>query len=89
MLAEAEVIFGQQMPENVIRRAPRLKWIQAMSAGVNRILTEDVLKSPVKITTIGDVRAKPVAEWAFGLMVTLVWLYIEILRLLAKIANRR
>jgi uncharacterized YccA/Bax inhibitor family protein len=30
-------------------------------------------------------------EWyaAFGLMVTLVWLYIEILRLLAKIANRR
>jgi uncharacterized YccA/Bax inhibitor family protein len=30
-------------------------------------------------------------EWyaAFGLMVTLVWLYIEILRLLSKIANRR
>jgi len=30
-------------------------------------------------------------EWygAFGLMVTLVWLYLEILRLLAKIAGRR
>lgn len=30
-------------------------------------------------------------EWygAFGLMVTLVWLYIEILRLLAKMRNRR
>lgn len=30
-------------------------------------------------------------EWfgAFGLMVTLVWLYMEILRLLAKFANRR
>jgi len=30
-------------------------------------------------------------EWygAFGLMVTLVWLYIEILRLLSKIASRR
>ena len=30
-------------------------------------------------------------EWyaAFGLMVTLVWLYVEILRLLAKLANRR
>lgn len=30
-------------------------------------------------------------EWygAFGLMVTLVWLYIEILRLLAKLRNRR
>jgi len=30
-------------------------------------------------------------EWyaAFGLMVTLVWLYFEILRLLAKLSNRR
>lgn len=30
-------------------------------------------------------------EWygAFGLMVTLVWLYLEILRLLAKMSNRR
>lgn len=30
-------------------------------------------------------------EWygAFGLMVTIVWLYLEILRLLAKLANRR
>ncbi len=29
-------------------------------------------------------------EWyaAFGLMVTLIWLYIEILRLLSKIASR-
>jgi uncharacterized YccA/Bax inhibitor family protein len=30
-------------------------------------------------------------EWyaAFGLMVTLIWLYLEILRLLAKVAARR
>ena len=30
-------------------------------------------------------------EWygAFGLMVTLIWLYIEILRLLAKLQSRR
>jgi uncharacterized YccA/Bax inhibitor family protein len=29
-------------------------------------------------------------EWfaAFGIMVTLVWLYLEILRLLAKMRNR-
>jgi uncharacterized YccA/Bax inhibitor family protein len=30
-------------------------------------------------------------EWygAFGLMVTIVWLYLEILRLLSKLANRK
>jgi len=35
--------------------------------------------------------APKIMEWygAFGLMVTLIWLYIEILRLLAKLASRR
>jgi uncharacterized YccA/Bax inhibitor family protein len=30
-------------------------------------------------------------EWygAFGLLVTIVWLYLEILRLLSKLANRK
>ena len=30
-------------------------------------------------------------EWraAFGLMITLIWLYIEVLELLAKVASRR
>jgi uncharacterized YccA/Bax inhibitor family protein len=30
-------------------------------------------------------------EWygAFGLLVTLIWLYLEILRLLAKLSSRR
>jgi uncharacterized YccA/Bax inhibitor family protein len=30
-------------------------------------------------------------EWraAFGLLVTLIWLYLEILKLLAKLASRR
>jgi uncharacterized YccA/Bax inhibitor family protein len=36
-------------------------------------------------------RAPKIMEWygAFGLMVTLVWLYIEILRLLSKLASNR
>lgn len=36
-------------------------------------------------------RAPKYMEWygAFGLMVTLVWLYLEILRLLAKLSDRR
>lgn len=43
------------------------------------------------IEEVAEVRAPRYMEWycAFGLMVTLVWLYIEILRLLAKIIRRR
>jgi uncharacterized YccA/Bax inhibitor family protein len=38
-----------------------------------------------------DIGAPKYMEWyaAFGLMVTLIWLYVEILRLLAKLQSRR
>lgn len=38
-----------------------------------------------------EARAPKYMEWygAFGLMVTIIWLYLEILRLLAKLASRR
>jgi uncharacterized YccA/Bax inhibitor family protein len=37
-----------------------------------------------------EMRAPRYMEWfgAFGLMVTLVWLYLELLRLLAKLRSR-
>src|SRR4030042_1309133 len=36
MLADTEIIFGFIPPKNIIARAPRLKWMQAVSAGVAR-----------------------------------------------------
>ena len=43
------------------------------------------------IETGAETGAPKFMEWyaAFGLMVTLVWLYIEILRLLAKLRSRK
>lgn len=42
------------------------------------------------IERASDSGAPKYMEWygAFGLMVTLIWLYLEILRLLAKVASR-
>lgn len=54
-------------------------------AALNLVLDFDFIES-------GAQRGAPkYMEWfaAFGLMVTLIWLYIEILRLLAKLAGRR
>jgi uncharacterized YccA/Bax inhibitor family protein len=54
-------------------------------AALNLVLDFDFIEQ-------GAARAAPkYMEWygAFGLMVTLVWLYIEILRLLAKLRRRR
>jgi uncharacterized YccA/Bax inhibitor family protein len=54
-------------------------------ASLNLILDFDMIEQG---TAMG---APKYMEWycAFGLMVTIVWLYVEILRLLTKIASRR
>lgn len=54
-------------------------------AALNLVLDFDFIESGV------EANAPKYMEWysAFGLLVTLVWLYIEILRLLAKLNERR
>jgi uncharacterized YccA/Bax inhibitor family protein len=54
-------------------------------AALNLVLDFDFIESGA------ESGAPKFMEWyaAFGLMVTLVWLYIEILRLLAKLSSRR
>ena len=53
-------------------------------AALNLILDFDM------ITQGANARAPKFMEWygAFGLMVTLIWLYLEMLRLLSKLASR-
>lgn len=54
-------------------------------AALNLVLDFDFIEKGAKM------RCPKYMEWygAFGLMVTLIWLYLEILRLLAKISSRR
>lgn len=52
LLAEAEVIFGHSFPQNGIVRAPKLKWFQAMSTGIDYVFKTDpdIVRSRVIIT---------------------------------------
>jgi uncharacterized YccA/Bax inhibitor family protein len=54
-------------------------------AALNLVLDFDFIENAV------EAQAPKYMEWfaAFGLVVTLVWLYIEILRLLSKLRGRR
>jgi len=54
-------------------------------AALNLILDFDMIQ---KGTQMG---APKYMEWygAFGLMVTIIWLYLEILRLLSKLSSRK
>lgn len=72
LLADTEVIFGFDVPQSLLKRAPKLKWIQTISAGIDHLITEDVLASPVIITTIKGMSSTQVAEFVFGVALTFV-----------------
>lgn len=71
-LAEAEVLYGARVPQNVITRAPKVRWIQVMSAGVERFLDAEMLDSPVKITNVSGLHATPIGELVLELMLMFV-----------------
>lgn len=68
MLAEAEVIYGLILPQNLLARAPRLKWVQTMSAGVDRFARMDIWQSPVIITGVSGIHATPIGEFVLEFM---------------------
>jgi len=68
LLAEAEVIYGFRLPENVTARAPKLKWFQTMSAGVDRFLDDKFRRSSVTMTNVSGIHAIPIGEFVLGLM---------------------
>jgi uncharacterized YccA/Bax inhibitor family protein len=80
-------IFGHQVP--LLNSAGPLgigvSIVIVIVAALNLILDFDFVE------TGADAGAPKYMEWygAFGIMVTLVWMYLEILRLLAKMREKR
>ncbi|MFC2033532.1 D-2-hydroxyacid dehydrogenase [Chloroflexota bacterium] len=72
VLADAEVIFGLRLPENIITRSHKLRWIQSMSAGVEAILDKSLVDSSVVVTTMRGIHAIPIGECVLGLMLMFV-----------------
>ncbi len=72
LLAEAEVLCGRALPQNFIARAPKMKWFQAMSAGVNHLLNTEIVESPVILTSASGIHVTSVSEFVLGLMLMFV-----------------
>ncbi len=68
VLAEADVIYGLRLPRNFARRTPRLKWVQVMSAGVDRFLDAGLRKSPAILTNVSGIHATPIGEFVLEQM---------------------
>jgi D-2-hydroxyacid dehydrogenase (NADP+) len=68
LLADADVIYGLFMPQTMLARAPKLKWVQTMSAGVDRFADTDIWHSPVTLTGVSGIHATPIGEYVLQLM---------------------
>jgi phosphoglycerate dehydrogenase-like enzyme len=71
LLDSAEVLFdfGPLELARQLRERPRLRWIQATSAGVGRLVERiGLLDSDVTVTTASGVHARPLAEFALFAM---------------------
>jgi len=68
LLAEAEVIYGIRLPKSVIARAPKLKWVQVTTAGVDMFLDDEFRQSQVIMTTVSGIHATPIGEFVLELM---------------------
>jgi D-2-hydroxyacid dehydrogenase (NADP+) len=68
LLAWADVIYGLWALQNTIARAPKLRWIQVISAGVDRWIGTDVWQSRVILTGVSGIHATPIGEFVMMLM---------------------
>jgi phosphoglycerate dehydrogenase-like enzyme len=67
-LREAEVIYSLRFPENILERAPHLKWVQTLSAGVDRLLGTRLWQSDVILTNASGIHAIPIREHVLSVM---------------------
>jgi phosphoglycerate dehydrogenase-like enzyme len=61
-------------------RAPRLKWIHVLSAGIDRQLSPEIIASPAPMTNGRGVFSRPLGEWAIGAMVYFAYDLPRVLR---------
>ncbi|MHB9097013.1 MAG: D-2-hydroxyacid dehydrogenase [Syntrophales bacterium] len=69
LLGQAEVIYGwiHHFPKKLLERAPRLKWIQTMSAGVD-LLPEEIRRGPVRIVNASGLHGTAMGEMVLEMM---------------------
>ena len=71
-LARAEVLLGLDVPESLVERAPRLRWVQAYSAGTEHFDLEMLARRGIALSSASGAGAVPIAEFVLGRLLE-VW----------------
>ncbi|MCE2392624.1 MAG: D-2-hydroxyacid dehydrogenase [Proteobacteria bacterium] len=71
-LARAEVLMGLDVTESLLERAPRLRWVQAYSAGTDHFDLELLERRGIALSTASGAGAVPIAEFVIARLLE-VW----------------
>ena len=69
-LSEVDVVFGA-LDAEMFARAKSLRWLQAVEAGVDRLLFPELIKSNVVVTNMARVFAPAISETAISMLLAL------------------
>lgn len=69
-ILDADILAGFPMHLEAvdIKRAKKLKWMHSFSAGVDRVLTAELVRSPIIVSNSSGIHATPIAEHVIGFM---------------------
>jgi phosphoglycerate dehydrogenase-like enzyme len=83
--SEADVILNgefkdPQLLKSTFPLATRVRWVHTLSAGVEHVLSPEIIASPVPLTNGRGVFRRPLAEWAVGAMLYFMYDYRRLVR---------
>lgn len=69
-LPEADVLitYGEDLNEEIIDRCHRLKWIQVISAGIDKMPMKAIEERNILVTNARGIHVIPMAEYTIGMM---------------------
>jgi D-2-hydroxyacid dehydrogenase (NADP+) len=71
LVEEMDILLAFRIPDELIRRASRLRWIQSLATGVDYILNLPSLRKEILITSTRGMHGPQMSEMAFLLMLSL------------------
>ena len=66
--ADILITWGFINIDEYLPSAPRLRWIHALSAGVEKLLSPAIAASPIQLTNVRGIHGIPMSEHVFGMM---------------------
>ncbi len=68
ILADAEIIYGLSTAYRFLTRAPKLKWVQSVSAGIDTFLVPEYLNRNIILTGTSGIHSTAIGEFILTIM---------------------